>query len=170
MKNSILIVAVLLLFPFATLAQSQSAWYYLGTSVSGDSYFINDSNRTNQGAWFLIWNKHSSSDGVRYSINKQEFDCVNNTIGLRQFATYSASETILFSGSLTYQFEAKEPLPESIGEMMLYAGCNRSDFKKDEDGTKREPIASIHDIVTLMNHLSQSTVSPKQPAQKRKKK
>jgi hypothetical protein len=110
-------------------------WVYVGSSVSGDKYYLRDSN-TNESGYKKVWSKQVSKrmtykKGNKtytlingYCLDLKEYDCTGKQLKLVSFAYYNSKGIVVYS----YQFQSYETdwndvLPDSVGEMLLDKVC-----------------------------------------------
>lgn len=146
-------IIAFLVVPLSASTQIQPAWYSLGSNQQGDSLYINDSSRTKESAWFLIWSNKIAAGRGSYTLIKQAFNCKTKRIGIKEYAIYDISGAAISGRTFENDFEDKEPTPGSTGEKLFFAACDIIDFKKEEDGEAVKPLSSINEIIDFMAML-----------------
>lgn len=126
----------ILLFILLTSKSSFSQnWIYVGSSVSGDKYYLRNSNN-NESGFKKVWSKQVSKSMTYkkgnktytlingYCLDLKEYDCSGKQSKFVSYAYYNSKGVAVYS----YQFQSFETewhdvLPDSVGEMLLEKVC-----------------------------------------------
>ncbi|MFY1047216.1 surface-adhesin E family protein [Chryseobacterium sp. GP-SGM7] len=122
---------ILLLCPVVLFAQED--WEFVGTSANDTQYFIRDVSAKTNSTKIKFWVKsvQSDKDSKRqnnqkpgdYSLSKWEGDCDEETTQTKIMVIYNRDGEV--KSSSTGPFEETPIIPDTMGEKVLKAACNK---------------------------------------------
>ncbi|MBW3524334.1 surface-adhesin E family protein [Chryseobacterium sp. NKUCC03_KSP] len=121
---------ILLIFPVISFAQEN--WEYVGKDSDNGEYFIKDAKK-NYSNNVVFWTKELQADKIvktkKGAITKKggsriqqlSVDCTKKTIEITSNTEYNSSGKVIVSSRGS--FIPEPAVPDSVGEMVLLAGC-----------------------------------------------